>query len=512
MGRLRYGRALLVLVLIGGLSLMAPAALAAPAAPADPRYSDGSPPEGPWPPSKVLAGDPATIPAPRLSSAAALACPPAPYGAQHYAPGTGKTVALTFDDGPGVTSAALMGILEDNGVAATFFNVGINQAVRGSTVRAERSQGFLLGNHSWSHPDMARLSGSAQATEIDKATAEQLALVGSTPCYFRPPYGSYDSTTLALAQARNLSVWNWSVDTEDWKADGSSSAFWVNRIISRAEAGGTQSHPVVLMHNPAAGNPATVAALPTIINFYRDRGYTFVDLAGRVADRPITGDWDGNGTVTPGVVRGDIWYLRNSNSTGPADVVFRFGLPTDRPITGDWDGNGTTTVGVVRGNTWYLRNANRGGAADISFALGRSSDCPITGDWDGNGTTTIGVVRGTSWYLLNANRGGAADISFALGRSTDRPVTGDWNGDGKTTIGVLRGGTWYLLDANRNGAADRAFVYGGDTDRPITGDWDGNGTTTAGVDRGASWYLRSTNTGGPATAVYTFTPPPSAAR
>jgi len=512
MGRLGGVRVLLAAALAGGMSLTAPAAQADPPALSREQSSDGSLPEGPWPPSRVLATDPATISAPRQPTTAAVACPPAPYGVQHYAPGSGKTVALTFDDGPGVTTAAVMAILEDNGVAGTFFNIGVNQAVRGSTVRAERTQGFLLGNHSWSHPDMARLSASAQAAELDKATAEQTALVGSPPCFFRPPYGSYNSTTLALAQARNLSVWNWSVDTEDWKAGGSSSAFWVDRIISRAEAGGSQSHPVVLFHNPPDGNPATVAALPTIINFYRDRGYTFVDLAGRIADRPITGDWDGNGTVTPGVVRGDTWYLRNSNTAGPADVVFRFGLPTDRPITGDWDGNGTTTVGVVRGNTWYLLNANRGGPPNISFALGRSSDRPITGDWDGNGTTTVGVVRGNTWYLLNANRGGTADISFALGRSTDRPVTGDWNGDGRTTIGVLRGGTWYLLNANRSGAADLAFVYAGDTDRPITGDWDGNGTTTVGVDRGATWYLRSTNTAGPATTVFTFAPPTSVAR
>jgi uncharacterized protein with LGFP repeats len=75
-----------------------------------------------------------------------------------------------------------------------------------------------------------------------------------------------------------MSVWNWSVDTEDWKAAGSGSADWVNRIVSLAQAGGSQTHPVVLMHNQPGGNPATVTALPTIIQFYRDRGYGFVSL------------------------------------------------------------------------------------------------------------------------------------------------------------------------------------------------------------------------------------------
>jgi peptidoglycan/xylan/chitin deacetylase (PgdA/CDA1 family) len=98
-------------------------------------------------------------------------------------------------------------------------------------------------------------------------------------CAFRPPYGNYDSTTLRLAQQRRMSVWLWSVDTEDWKAEGSSSSYWVNRIIRLAESeGGAQRHPVVLMHNQAAGNPATVAALPAIIRYFKAHGYRFVEL------------------------------------------------------------------------------------------------------------------------------------------------------------------------------------------------------------------------------------------
>jgi len=83
-----------------------------------------------------------------------------------------------------------------------------------------------------------------------------------------------------------MAVWTWSVDTEDWKANGSSSSYWVNRIISLAESeGGVLTHPVVLMHNQPAGNPATVAALPTIIQYFGSHGYTFVDLLGRTAAR-----------------------------------------------------------------------------------------------------------------------------------------------------------------------------------------------------------------------------------
>jgi peptidoglycan/xylan/chitin deacetylase (PgdA/CDA1 family) len=197
------------------------------------------------------------------------------------AAGSGKTVALTFDDGPGPSTAGIVSILESFGVPATFFNIGQSAAAQPSMARREAREGYLLGNHTWDHPDMTTLPASAQAAEMDRASAEQQALTGTLPCMFRPPYGSYNSTTLSLAQQRRMRVWTWSVDTEDWKADGSASSYWVNRIISLAESEGRgQSHPVVLMHNQPIGNPATVAALPTIIRFFRNNGYTFVDLSG----------------------------------------------------------------------------------------------------------------------------------------------------------------------------------------------------------------------------------------
>jgi peptidoglycan/xylan/chitin deacetylase (PgdA/CDA1 family) len=286
--RRRHGRTLVVVAAVVGLVLAGPGARAAPVPP-------------PQPPD-VLAADPQTVPPPDPFTTEAVGCPPAPLGIQRRAPGTGKTVALTFDDGPGASTHAILRILAANGVIATFFDIGINETVRPATVRAIAAQGHLLGNHSWSHPDMPRLSAAAQGAEMDKATAQQRRLIGFPPCFFRPPYGAADATTLSLARARRMAVFDWSVDTEDWKAHGSGAHVWIDRIIARAEAGGVQAHPVVLMHNQPIAMPATVAALPTIIAFYRDRGYTFVDLGGRVrvraTDRPVDGYRDGNGTTT----------------------------------------------------------------------------------------------------------------------------------------------------------------------------------------------------------------------
>jgi peptidoglycan/xylan/chitin deacetylase (PgdA/CDA1 family) len=146
-------------------------------------------------------------------------------------------------------------------------------------VRTEVRRGHAAGNHTWDHPDLVRLSGARQASQMSRTTAEQRRITGTAPCAFRPPYGNYNATTLRLAQQRHMKVWLWSVDTEDWKARGSGSSYWVQRIVRLAEQqGGALRHPVVLMHNQTSGNPATVAALPTIIKYFRSHGYRFVTL------------------------------------------------------------------------------------------------------------------------------------------------------------------------------------------------------------------------------------------
>ena len=236
-------------VALGLAALFAAAYSAAPAAPPPPLN------EGPAGPPALLqngqVAQPPLVTAPQVSTS----CPAAPYGSNSAAPGSGKTVALTFDDGPGASTASILSIIESYGVAATFFNVGENAAARPQLVREEAAAGYLLGNHTWDHPNMTSLSASAQGTEMDRASAEQHALVGTQPCAFRPPGGNYNATTLSLAQQRRMKFWTWSVDTEDWKAKGSSSAFCVNRIISLAEQEGrVLQHPVVLMHNQPAGN------------------------------------------------------------------------------------------------------------------------------------------------------------------------------------------------------------------------------------------------------------------
>jgi peptidoglycan/xylan/chitin deacetylase (PgdA/CDA1 family) len=275
------------MLLTAGLGLTVSAAActaaASPSAAAPPGASSTArSTAGPGPAASAVpgTGTPRSGAVRQAAAKSAARCPAAPYGPHLYAPGSGpKTVALTFDDGPGKNTAAMLAVLARYRVPATFFNIGAAMAGRPSLVREEVAAGYAMGDHSQTHPHLTTLPATAQAAELAQARAEQQSIAGTAPCVFRPPYGEYDATTLKLAQQQGMSVWLWSVDTLDWEANGSASAYWVQRIIRAAEQGAALSHPVLLMHDGRGpGSPATVTALPAIIQFFQSRGYRFVPL------------------------------------------------------------------------------------------------------------------------------------------------------------------------------------------------------------------------------------------
>jgi hypothetical protein len=183
----------------------------------------------------------------------------------------------------------------------------------------------------------------------------------------------------------------------------------------------------------------------------------------------------------PAVWRAGTWFLRNSLTSGPAELSFTFGNPSDKPIMCDWDGNGTRTPGVFRDGTWYLRNTIGSGNPEQSFTFGQAGDIPVCGDWNNDGRETVGVRRSNTWLLRNTNAAGNADITFTYGLETDNPVTGDWNGTGNTTPGVFRNANWFLKNSNTAGNADLTFPYGTSDDVPIVGDWNGDKFIIVGV-------------------------------
>ncbi len=233
---------------------------------------------------------------------------------------------------------------------------------------------------------------------------------------------------------------------------------------------------------------------------------TIQSRAGSYADgwTPVTGDWTGDGRSSVGWFRGGVWRLYDHADSRSPVKEFQFGRAGDLPVTGDWNGDGRTTIGVVTDQgQWQLRNSNSPGQAEIVFRYGRGGiDYPMAGDWNGDGHDGPAVVRDGEWHLRNSLSGGNGEVVFTYGRvlSGDLPLTGDWNGDGRHTPAILRDREWHLRNSQSGGPGEIVFIFGRLTqgDIPVTGDWNADGRTGIAVTRKGQWHLRNTLSGGPA--------------
>ena len=193
---------------------------------------------------------------------------PAP-AAPAPAPTTGnKVIALTFDDGPGPYTAHLLDILDQYSAKATFFLIGSKVSGQASVVRNIQARGHQLGNHSWSHPELPKLSVDQIAGEIDRTNEAIRQATGVKPSILRPPYGAVNGVVLEQLRARGMSSILWSVDTRDW-ADRNSQI-----VCSRAVAG-ARPGAVILMHDI---HQTSVNAVPCILSSLKQQGYSFVTI------------------------------------------------------------------------------------------------------------------------------------------------------------------------------------------------------------------------------------------
>jgi peptidoglycan/xylan/chitin deacetylase (PgdA/CDA1 family) len=241
-------------------------------------------------PSTVV--DESQLPSP--SPAAPTATPPAPPTAPSAEPSIGpsalishgsrssKGVALTFDMGGRLDPALqIMDWLIANEVHATIFPTGktVAETPIGRAVVervAAHPDLFILGNHTWDHPDLTELDAAAVADQLVRTEAAARDLAGlSTKPFFRPPFGSQNvavrNTVGAVGWSKTVM---WDVDTIDWRptSDGGPTAVDIRaKVLSRIQGGS-----IVLMH---LGGFNTLEALPGMVKGIKDRGLTPVTLA-----------------------------------------------------------------------------------------------------------------------------------------------------------------------------------------------------------------------------------------
>ncbi|MGN6168986.1 MAG: polysaccharide deacetylase family protein, partial [Solirubrobacteraceae bacterium] len=189
-------------------------------------------------------------------------------------PSRGRMVALTFDDGPWYDTPQFLGVLERNHVVATFFQIGDQISEYGEHGALERRMlrdGDMIGDHTWSHPDVAG-DGSFAAYQIRSAAdAIRHATRGFYPCLFRAPYGDVSTALLNEARRMGFTTIQWDVDPRDWSLPGTSAIY--DNVVANAHPGA-----IVIQHDGGGPRYETLDALPREIHTLRARGYRFVTV------------------------------------------------------------------------------------------------------------------------------------------------------------------------------------------------------------------------------------------
>ncbi len=213
-----------------------------------------------------------------------------------------KQVALTFDDGPDpVWTPQILSILEEYHVPATFFVIGENGVANRSLLEREVRDGDDIGNHTYTHPNLALESPTGVNLELNFTQRLIEAYTGRSIRLFRAPYfGDAEPTTAdeivpALqAQQHGYTVVGLHVDPGDWTKPGAKAI--VDQTLAQVKAATPErSANVILLHDGGGNRAQTVAALPGIIVGLQQAGYTIVPaatLAGLTRDQvmpPLTG-------------------------------------------------------------------------------------------------------------------------------------------------------------------------------------------------------------------------------
>ncbi|MFK4100377.1 polysaccharide deacetylase family protein [Streptomyces sp. NPDC019531] len=181
--------------------------------------------------------------------------------------GRGRTMVLTFDDGPDPRyTPHILDTLAEYDVHAMFFVCG-EMAVHNEDLLARMAdEGHVVGNHTWSHPLLTRLSRSRIRSEMERTCDVIEDAYGERPEWFRAPYGAWNRAAFQLGAELGMEPLAWTVDTLDWTTPGTRS------IVGRVENGAAPG-VVVLSHDAGGDRSQSVRALRDYLPQLLDSGY-----------------------------------------------------------------------------------------------------------------------------------------------------------------------------------------------------------------------------------------------
>jgi peptidoglycan-N-acetylglucosamine deacetylase len=195
------------------------------------------------------------------------------FGESLIAPQRPGELALTFDDGPSVTwTPRLLDTLATHHVHATFFLLGERAQLAPDLVRRIGSAGHLIGNHSWSHPNLARSSSARIRAELTRTQDVLAQIVGAPIGFFRPPFGARRPAVFRIARQLGLQPVLWNAMTSDWSAPSAETiASALQTKIGNLRRRGRAAN--IVLHDgghrdPAANRAPSVAAADALIRSY----------------------------------------------------------------------------------------------------------------------------------------------------------------------------------------------------------------------------------------------------
>ncbi|WP_051534558.1 polysaccharide deacetylase family protein [Deefgea rivuli] len=197
-------------------------------------------------------------------------------------PGDRKEIALTYDDGPSEDTPALLDLLKQQQVKATFFWQGQNVLKYPEIVKRALAEGHVLANHSFNHPNLTELPADNAWWDQQLAKTQQAyqKVVGFQPSMMRPPYGFLGDAQIKALKDKKMQAILWSVDSADWfhtyqnSVDEVASGKIVSVVLQYI-------HPeaIVLLHDAGGrGRKPTIMASATLIPQLKQQGYRFTTV------------------------------------------------------------------------------------------------------------------------------------------------------------------------------------------------------------------------------------------
>src|SRR5438477_9909800 len=187
----------------------------------------------------------------------------------------GPYIAMTFDDGPSAKlTPKLLDLLAAHHIKATFFLIGQNVAENPEIVAREVREGHEIANHTWSHPNLAKMSDDGVRGQLHKTEDAIRSAVENHPILMRPPYGSISARQKKwIHQEFGYKIVLWDVDPLDWRRPGPNVV--CNRIVKNTSAGS-----IVLAHDI---HPVTIEAMPCVLSQLEAKGFKFVTVSELIA-------------------------------------------------------------------------------------------------------------------------------------------------------------------------------------------------------------------------------------